>query len=75
MWSSFPGTRNWEVNHIISFKSKGYPLLSDDVLPIFIDEKPLPKIVNGFLPINLWADIIEEVGENPKTYLKFIQLF
>lgn len=54
----------------LALNKKGYPLLSDDVLPIFIDEKSFPKIFNGFPRINLWADIIEEVGENPENLPK-----
>jgi hypothetical protein len=57
---------------IMALQKFGYPLITDDILPVSFNEKGNPLIISSYSRLKLWPDIlshlIENVDECPPTY-------
>lgn len=54
----------------IFLHNKGHNLLSDDILAIKVTENDNPLVFPGFNTLKFWPEVIEILGENPKTMPK-----
>jgi hypothetical protein len=53
-----------------AFQKKGYPILSDDVANISMDESHNPFVHPSYPQIKLWKDSLLKLGEEPELHLK-----
>ena len=53
-----------------ALNNKGYSIISDDVLPVKLDENNIPLLLPSFPTIKLYNDVIEYLNEDYRNYDK-----
>ncbi len=53
-----------------ALNNKGYSIISDDVLPVKLDENNIPLLFPSFPTIKLYNDVIEYLNEDYRNYDK-----
>jgi hypothetical protein len=49
-----------------AFMAAGYPVVSDDLLPVSLDVEGAPRVHAGSPQIKLWPEAIEAIGHDPE---------
>lgn len=53
-----------------SFVKKGFPLITDDVCVIALDNETRPIVHPGYPQMKLWADSLEKIGEQSENLVR-----